>query len=149
VLCALAFGLVFLVLWLWIGILGAILGPRSPAGRLVLGLGMLAFVATAIYLGIRFSQSQFMIIDRRVGPIDGLRLSWEATRHRVSTMLLVYALAVLINLAGFLACIVGLIFTIPFTSLLLAVTYLSLTGQPLGLGKARAEAWDQEWDERI
>ncbi len=43
-----------------------------------------------------------------------------------------------INLGGLLACFVGLLFTVPFTGLMLAVTYLSLTGQPLEVARSSA-----------
>ena len=52
----------------------------------------------------------------------------------MGTLNAVYAMLCLINL-GILACFVGLLFTVPFTGLMLAVTYLSMTGQPLGGAK--------------
>jgi hypothetical protein len=58
--------------------------------------------------------------------------------------MLVYALVSLINLAGLLAFVVGLLFTVPFTSLLLVVTYLSLTRQPVGQARALTDGWDDE-----
>jgi len=42
-----------------------------------------------------------------------------------------------------LACFVGLLFTVPFTGLMLAVTYLSMTGQPLGGKKPAPGSWDE------
>jgi hypothetical protein len=47
-----------------------------------------------------------------------------------------------------LACFVGIVFTVPFTSLMLAVTYLSLTGQPLEGEKIEPESWDEEYFEQ-
>ena len=55
------------------------------------------------------------------------RLSWEATRGRVGTLILVFMLVFRIILGGLLACLVGILVTGPFTSLMLAVAYLSLT----------------------
>jgi uncharacterized membrane protein len=97
-----------------------------------------------VYVGARFSQFHYMILDQNAGVIDSLRDSWEATRGRVSTLILVFMLAFSLILGGLLACLVGLLFTGPFTSLMLAVAYLSLTGQPIGGDSRAPEHWDEE-----
>ena len=58
------------------------------------------------------------------------------------TLILVYVLWLTINVGGLLAYGLGVFFTIPFTSLMLAVTYLSLTGQPMGCWKEVLEVED-------
>ena len=65
------------------------------------------------------------------------------TRGRVGTLFAVYSMVFLINLGGLLACFVGLLLTVPFTGLSLVVTYLSMTGQPLGGEKPAPQAWDE------
>jgi hypothetical protein len=50
-------------------------------------------------------------------------------------------------LGGLLACLVGFLFTGPFASLMLAVAYLSLTGQPIGRESDAQEPWDEEMSE--
>ena len=47
-------------------------------------------------------------------------------------------------LGGLLACLVGFLITGPFTSLMLAVAYLSLTGQPIGQASQVREPWDED-----
>lgn len=64
-------------------------------------------------------------------------------RGRVGTLMLVYSMLLLINLGGLLTCLVGLLFTVPFTVLMVAVAYLSLTGQPVGGGKPGPTQWDE------
>jgi hypothetical protein len=85
-----------------------------------------------------------MIIDRNAGVIDSLGLSWEATRGGAGTLIVVYAFLVMICLLGLLACFVGLLFAAPFAYLMLAVTYLSLTGQPIGRKPREIEYWDED-----
>jgi hypothetical protein len=144
---ALAAGLVMLVLVLWAAIIASFLGPRSPAGLFVLGAAFLVGLAAAAYLYVRFSQFQFFVIDRNAGVVDSLRLSWEATHNRTMTLGLVYSVFALINLAGFLAFLVGFVFTFPFTNLMMAVTYLALTCQPVGQRKTRSDDWDEDYQE--
>jgi hypothetical protein len=100
----------------------------------------------ALYLMARLLQFYFIVIDRRAGPFASLRLSWEWTRGRAGTIVVVYLLQIVLNLAGLLALCVGLIFTMPLSSLLPVVTYLSLAGtqeQPQRRN-ALAEPWEED-----
>ncbi len=139
----LALGLIVLVNLIWIPILSGLVGPRSLAIVMVLAVGIAIACIVAIYVSARFSQFSYMILDHNAGAVDSLRWSWEVTRRRVSTLIVVYAMLLVINLGGLLACFVGLLFTVPFTGLMLAVTFLSLTGQPLGGKKPAPGSWDE------
>jgi len=143
VLFMLVLGLIVLVNLIWIPILPGLAGPRSLAIVMVLAVGIAIACIVAIYVSMRFSQFPYMILDHNAGAVDSLRFSWEATRRRVWTLNLVYGMLCLINLGGLLACFVGLLFTVPFTGLMLAVTYLSMTGQPLGGKKPAPQSWDE------
>jgi hypothetical protein len=143
VLFMLALCLIVLVNLIWIPILSGLVGPRSLAIVVVFAVGIVIACIVAIYVSMRFSQFPYMILDHNAGPVDSLRFSWEVTRRRVGTLNVVYAMLCLINLGGFLACFVGLLFTVPFTGLMLAVTYLSMTGQPLGGKKPAPQSWDE------
>jgi len=143
VLFMLALGLIVMVNLIWVPILSGIAGPSTLAIVIVYAVGIAIACTVAIYVSMRFSQFPYMILDHHAGAVDSLRLSWEATRRRVGTLNVVYAMLFVINLGGLLACFVGLLFTVPFTGLMLAVTYLSMTGQPLGGKKPAPGAWDE------
>lgn len=143
ILFMLALGLLVLVNLIWIPILSGLVGPRSLAIVMVFVVGLAIVFLVAIYVSARFSQFPYMILDHNAGAVDSLRFSWEATRRRVGTLSVVYTMLCLINLGGLLACFVGLLFTVPFTGLMLAVTYLSMTGQPLGGEKPVPQSWDE------
>jgi hypothetical protein len=129
-----------------IPLFSAVFGRGGPGMVLLFAAGLLSAVCAATYLSARLSQFQLMIIDENAGVIDSLALSWQATRGRVGTLLVVFAFLALICLAGLLACLVGLLFTLPIAYLMLAVTYLSLTEQPIGRGKEGVESEDDEPD---
>jgi len=143
VLFTLALALIVLVNLIWIPILSGLVGPGSVAIIVVFAVGIAIACIVGIYVAMRLSQFPYMILDHNAGAVDALRFSWEATRRRVGTLNLVYTMLFLINLGGFLACFVGLIFTMPFTGLMLVVTYLSMTGQPLGGKKPAPGPWDE------
>jgi hypothetical protein len=154
ILFVLVLGVIVLSSTIWIPLLGGILGPGRAGVMLACALGIVLAIVASLYLATRLSQFAYMILDHNAGVVDSLRFSWQATRRRVGTLILVFAMVPLINLGGLLACLVGILFTAPFTSMMLAVTYLSLTGQPLGGEQQVPEYWNGDekqapeyWDE--
>jgi uncharacterized membrane protein len=153
VLTSLLAGLV--VTGLLAGILLAILVPATVMGgaagdlTLPMAMGIVASFVVVAYVALRFSQFTYFIVDQNAGVMDALRASWEATSRDLGTVFLLYAAVVAVNLAGFLCFVVGLILTMPFSTLMLAVGYLSLTGQPLIPKEPAPDSWDDEpdWNE--
>jgi hypothetical protein len=143
ILFGLAIGLIAMVCTIWVPILGGIFGPGSDGTMIVMTAAFVCTFLAAGYVAARLSQFHLMILDEHAGVVDSLRYSWEATRHHVATMILVWLLLIVINAGGLLACFVGLLFTIPFTSLMLTVTFLSLTHQPIGIDKGVPEKWGE------
>jgi hypothetical protein len=115
--------------------------PRNNQG-LVYGqvaLGVLVGIGI-LYVVIRFSQFLFVMIDRNAGLIESLTLSARLTKGHALRIFLIWIVAGLINLCGFMACLVGLIYTMPLTMVMGAVTYVSLCGKQ-GVG-SRFDAGD-------
>jgi hypothetical protein len=102
-------------------------GP-SLAGALAILAGFLASTMVIIYLAARLGLFYFVVIDQNAGVFSSLVLTWRLSRRHFATIILVYFLSLAINIAGFLMLLVGLIFTMPLSSLMLAVTYHGLTG---------------------
>jgi uncharacterized membrane protein len=99
-----------------------------------------------LYMIARLSQFYYLVIDRNAGPIESIQLSWQLTRHRAGTIVVIYLLGIVLNLAGFLALCVGLIFTLPLNSLLQAARYLAL----IGTAKPVQEApFEQNWEQDL
>jgi hypothetical protein len=76
---------------------------------------------------VRLGQFPYAIIDRGLGVLRSHAASWRMTRGHVATVFLVYLAYLTINLAGSLVFCGGLFFTLPWTNLLLAVTYDALS----------------------
>jgi hypothetical protein len=102
-------------------------GP-SLAGLLVILAGCLASTMVIVYLVARLGLFYFVVIDQNAGVFSSLAITWRLCRRHVATIILVYFLGLAINIAGFLMLCIGLIFTMPLSSLMLAVTYQALTG---------------------
>ena len=112
------------------GLLWVSMGRDAMAGPVALALGLFVGFVAWVVLALRFSQFYYLIIGRDAEIIDSFRISYEVTRGKAAMIFVIGLLSFAINIAGALACFVGLIFTIPYTMLLFVVTYLALTGQP-------------------
>lgn len=139
-----------ILLWLALGtmlgltavpgvLLWVALGRDSVAGPIVFGLGLTAGVVATCILGLRCSQFNYLIIDRNLGIMDSLRTSMTITRGNAGMIFVIYLLTGAINIGGFLACFIGILFTLPFSVLLVTVTYLALTGQATADPHAKGE----------
>lgn len=90
----------------------------------------LAGLAVNILLGLAvglicvpFVFSGFLIVDRGLPALDAMALSWKAfTRHYITNTLFVIV-TIIISVAGILACCLGLFFTAPLSSVILAMMY--------------------------
>jgi hypothetical protein len=126
-----AVGLAALCFLIWVPVRGGMIGPGGGAGVAAAVCFACALLAAG-YVGLRLSQYHLMIVDQGAGVLEALLWSWEVTRRHEGTLLLVWLTVLLVNLAGLLPCFLGLPFTIPFTNVVLTVTFLALTGQPVG-----------------
>ena len=71
----------------------------------------------------------FILIDRRVAPVDAIRDSVDMMTRNAGQTVVFYLLAAVIVIAGAILCGVGLLVAVPWV--LLATTYLyrRLTGE--------------------
>jgi hypothetical protein len=109
-----------------------ILGNQSAGGIAFLTIGIAATVLLVVYMMARCFIFFYVIVDRDADAIDSLVQSWQLTRNRGGTIILVFFLAFAIYLAGILALCVGIVFSAPLAVVMFAVTYVALvpTGSP-------------------
>ncbi len=122
------FGLIIACL-IPVGIVAAVVGSQSPA---MIGVGIVAFlvvIGALIFISLRLSQIFYLIVDRGVGAVEAIGLSNRITKGREGQIFLVFLMSMAANIVGALACLVGLIFSVPFTYVLTSVLYVALTGQ--------------------
>ncbi|MEX0711064.1 MAG: hypothetical protein WD278_01865 [Pirellulales bacterium] len=101
--------------------------------NLTLGLGALGVllgIPLLLYVSLTFSQFQFLIIDRNMGPVESLLTSRQITPGNRLAIFALYIIATLLVFGGCFACLIGAVFTLPYSMLLFAVVYLAMTGQP-------------------
>jgi uncharacterized membrane protein len=81
-----------------------------------------------LYVGIRFQFYTYLIVDRNLGVIESLRESARLTRRHAPQLGALLFVIVLVNLAGVLAFLVGILFAVPSTALAHAYAYRRLSG---------------------
>ncbi|MBV8606692.1 MAG: DUF975 family protein, partial [Singulisphaera sp.] len=110
-------------------IINAVAGDQGVALPIVIGVCILLGVAGLVAFSVRYSQFPYLIIDRNAGAVESFGLSNRLMRGHEGQLILLWLLFIAINILGFLAFCIGLIFSIPLTFLLMAVFYVALTGQ--------------------
>ena len=108
------------------------------AGELLVGLiviaGLFLLVVPGIIFMLMFLFVPYLIIDKEIGPIEAMKESARITRGYKWELFLLVLLVFVLNVFGTLALLVGLLVSIPVTTLALVHTYRTLelkAGQPI------------------
>ena len=92
-------------------------------------VGFILLIIPGIIVLLMFSQAIFILIDQQTGVIDSLRLSAQVTKGNKLTLFAIWCVSLGLSILGLLACFVGVFFVSAYLMLLLAVSYLMMTGQ--------------------
>jgi len=94
-------------------------------------VGFMLLVVPGVIAILMLSQFLMLIVDQRVGAIDSLTLSRQITSGNKVTLFLMWLLVGFVGLLITLfTCGLGALFVAPFQFLMMAVSYLMMTGQP-------------------
>lgn len=96
---------------------------------LAIGIGFILLIVPGIIFALMFMFVTFIVIDRELGPIEAMKESHRITRGHKWNLLGFTLVLVLINLLGVLALLVGLLVSIPVSSLAFAHVYRLLAGR--------------------
>lgn len=72
-------------------------------------LGLVLFVVPGVYLALKWSFAELLVIDKGMRPMEALRASSEMTQGIRFKLLLFTVVAILITFVGLLALVVGVI----------------------------------------
>lgn len=90
---------------------------------LIIAVGFILLIIPGIILSVKLGFYSYYIVDKGLGPIGALKASWGATKGISWNLFLLGLLLGLINVAGILLLVVGLLVTIPATALAHAYVY--------------------------
>jgi len=97
---------------------------------LAVAIGFVLLIVPGIILGLMFMFTTFVVIERELGPIDAMSESHRLTRGHKWQLFGFVLLLLLINLLGLLALVVGLLVSIPVSTLAFVHAYRVLGGKP-------------------
>lgn len=141
VLAMLLVGLVLLVIaGVLVGIpagVGLAIAQSGEGAAVGAGIGVFLALVPIVVVSLAVSQIQPLIVDRGLGPVNSLRVSYEITNGNKFTLLLIgvvlMAVTLLAAIVGLLMLCIGLIPAMiaagAFSALVFAVAYLLMTGQ--------------------
>lgn len=88
-----------------------------------LSLWILLACVPVIYLSIRFYFAPYLLVDRGVGPVEALKMSWKASYAVQGRIFLFVLLALLIMIIGLMCFIVGVLVSMIITMYAQAALY--------------------------
>ncbi|MDB5348231.1 MAG: hypothetical protein JWP89_6608 [Schlesneria sp.] len=96
---------------------------------LMLIIGFILCIVPGTIVALMFGVFVYVLVDQDPPGIECLSLARAVTKDNRVTLFVIGLAAVGINLLGLLALCVGLLFTVPLTTLFIAVAYCKMTGQ--------------------
>jgi phage FluMu protein Com len=124
------FGIVFVCMFPLLLMGGLIFGSQEAIIGLAI-LGALVALVPYAYVMLTLSQFYYLILDRNVGIMESFTLSQQLMSGNKLTLFLIWLVTMLLGaLLTILTCGLGALAVMPFISLMAAVIYLTITGQP-------------------
>ncbi|MBN9167545.1 MAG: hypothetical protein BGO98_33855 [Myxococcales bacterium 68-20] len=91
-------------------------------------LGYVLLIVPGIIIGLGVAFAQFYVVDQNMGPIDAMKASWKATKGHKGNIFLFGLVSMLIAFAGYAACCVGGLVSVPLVMVAFATVYTRLSG---------------------
>jgi uncharacterized membrane protein len=112
--------MVAIFIMVFAGVLGGLAGHGAQEGIGVFGCLMFASIFLFVMLGslligIFFTFTYPLILDRGLSGLEAVKLSFRAARANLGGLLLLALVNALLSFAGLLCCYVGALFVLPLT----------------------------------
>ncbi len=92
----------------------------------IIFVGLLLLIVPGLILAVSLGFGMYLIIDKQLGPIEALQRSWAISAGVRLKLLGLGIISILINMAGALLLGVGLLVTIPLTTIAFVQIYRQL-----------------------
>lgn len=102
-------------------------------------LGLVLLIVPGIIIAVRLLFVGYWIVDERRGPLDAIQRSWDLTSGLTLDLFLFGILLIAINVLGLVLFLVGVLVTLPVTTLAAADIYRRLRLEDTAAAPAPAE----------
>jgi uncharacterized membrane protein len=96
---------------------------------LAIFFGFLLLIVPGVILAIGLYNTMFFAADTDLGVVDCLKASWNSLAGQKGKFFAFLLVLGVLNIAGILACFIGLLVSVPVTILALSIVYTRLTGR--------------------
>lgn len=103
-------------------------GVNSDVIKFIVAVWYAIVICAAIYINIRLMLFPQIILDRNLGPIEALKLSFHSTRDNFWRIVGIGLLTIFIILISIIPLGIGLIWSLPFAYCLNSTVYKKLVG---------------------
>lgn len=93
------------------------------------GIGYMLCYLPGIAIAFVTSYTLFFVLDQKMAPVDAIKASFEFVKDNLGNTIVWYIVGGLVAAAGVIACVVGLVVTVPLVIIGTAFTYKKLSGQ--------------------
>lgn len=93
---------------------------------IVIGLGFLFLIIPGIYFACKLAFVPFLVVDKKLGPIEAMQRSWEMTNGHALSVFLIGLLSIPIAIFGLMCLIVGIIPAVMWITLAFASLYYAV-----------------------
>lgn len=108
------------------------------ATGVIFAIGFVLLIVPGIIALTVFWFAPYIVIDRRLGPVEALKESARITRGNRLNLFILFGTSLGINLLGMLALFAGLLVSVPVTMLALIHAYRTLSGRAEAITSAPA-----------
>ncbi|WP_159084337.1 hypothetical protein [Dongshaea marina] len=95
---------------------------------ILLALGFVVLILPFIYLFVAYMFAMYVMIDKRVGIWQAMELSRKTITRRWFTVFATMHILMFINIIATIFLLIGLIWSVPFSALVMGVLYRNLFG---------------------
>jgi uncharacterized membrane protein len=104
---------------------------RYFLGSLIYGLivfaGFILLIIPGIYWGIKYQYYSYLIVEKKMGPLDAIKKSGQITQGNIGNLFLFNLLLIVVSLLGLLALVVGVLVASPVVGIAQAYVYRKLS----------------------
>jgi uncharacterized membrane protein len=102
----------------------------SIVNALLVTLGFVLCIVPGVIVALGICMYGQFIVDRKLSGVDAIKASWELTKGHKVQLFIFGLLALLVSIAGYIACLVGFVFgSVPLLVVALSYVYLRLQGE--------------------